>query len=133
MHSFLIGNASLSALAACLLAAWRLPGRGLLSSPSRSFLFCLCHIAPFYLFNILKLILALIIFSVNPFYDIMLPMDANIVRQKFLDFQVSKGHKIISPAPLVLEGDPTTLFTREGAPGGNSALRLSAFATPAGH
>ncbi len=41
-------------------------------------------------------------------------MDANIVRQKFLDFEVSKGHKIISPAPLVLEGDPTTLFTGSG-------------------
>ncbi|MBR3353482.1 alanine--tRNA ligase [Candidatus Saccharibacteria bacterium] len=41
-------------------------------------------------------------------------MDANVVRQKFLNFQVSKGHKIISPAPLVLEGDPTTLFTGSG-------------------
>ncbi|MBR3329501.1 alanine--tRNA ligase [Candidatus Saccharibacteria bacterium] len=41
-------------------------------------------------------------------------MDANIVRQKFLDFQVARGHKIISPAPLVLEGDPTTLFTGSG-------------------
>lgn len=41
-------------------------------------------------------------------------MDANEIRQKFLDFQVSKGHKVISPAPLVLEGDPTTLFTGSG-------------------
>ena len=41
-------------------------------------------------------------------------MDANEIRQKFLDFQVSKGHKIIQPAPLVLEGDPTTLFTGSG-------------------
>ena len=41
-------------------------------------------------------------------------MDANTIRQKFLDFEVSKGHKIISPAPLVLEGDPTTLFTGSG-------------------
>ena len=46
--------------------------------------------------------------------DIINPMDANEIRQKFLDFQVSKGHKVISPAPLVLEGDPTTLFTGSG-------------------
>ncbi len=41
-------------------------------------------------------------------------MDANEIRQKFLDFQVKKGHKIIQPAPLVLENDPTTLFTGAG-------------------
>ena len=41
-------------------------------------------------------------------------MDANTIRKKFLDFEVSKGHKIIQPAPLVLEGDPTTLFTGSG-------------------
>ncbi len=41
-------------------------------------------------------------------------MDANEVRKKFLEFQVKKGHKIIQPAPLVLENDPTTLFTGSG-------------------
>ncbi len=41
-------------------------------------------------------------------------MDANEIRKKFLDFQVRKGHKIIQPAPLVLENDPTTLFTGSG-------------------
>ncbi|MBR3254330.1 alanine--tRNA ligase [Candidatus Saccharibacteria bacterium] len=41
-------------------------------------------------------------------------MDANDIRQIFLDFQVKKGHKIIQPAPLVLENDPTTLFTGSG-------------------
>ena len=41
-------------------------------------------------------------------------MDANEIRQRFLDFEVSKGHKIIQPAPLVLENDPTTLFTGSG-------------------
>ncbi len=41
-------------------------------------------------------------------------MDANEIRQKFLYFQVKKGHKIIQPAPLVLENDPTTLFTGSG-------------------
>ncbi len=41
-------------------------------------------------------------------------MDASLVRQKFLDFQIAAGHKLISPAPLVLENDPTTLFTGSG-------------------
>ena len=41
-------------------------------------------------------------------------MNANEIRKKYLDFQVSKGHKVISPAPLVLENDPTTLFTGSG-------------------
>lgn len=41
-------------------------------------------------------------------------MDANEIRRKFLDFQVEKGHKVIQPAPLVLENDPTTLFTGSG-------------------
>ena len=41
-------------------------------------------------------------------------MDANEIRQKFLDFQIGKGHKVIQPAPLVLENDPTTLFTGSG-------------------
>lgn len=41
-------------------------------------------------------------------------MDANEIRKRFLDFQVKKGHKIIQPAPLVLENDPTTLFTGSG-------------------
>lgn len=41
-------------------------------------------------------------------------MNANEIRQKFLDFQVKNGHKVIPPAPLVLENDPTTLFTGSG-------------------
>ena len=41
-------------------------------------------------------------------------MNANLVREKFLKFQGERGHKIIQPAPLVLEGDPTTLFTGSG-------------------
>ncbi|MBR2709291.1 alanine--tRNA ligase [Candidatus Saccharibacteria bacterium] len=40
--------------------------------------------------------------------------DANKIRQKFLEFQEKRGHKVIAPAPLVLEGDPTTLFTGSG-------------------
>ena len=41
-------------------------------------------------------------------------MNASDIRTKFLEFQVKKGHKIIPPAPLVLENDPTTLFTGSG-------------------
>lgn len=41
-------------------------------------------------------------------------MNTNEIRQKFLAFQEKKGHKIIPPAPLVLENDPTTLFTGAG-------------------
>lgn len=41
-------------------------------------------------------------------------MNASEIRQKFLDYQKSLGHEIIAPAPLVLENDPTTLFTGSG-------------------
>ena len=37
-------------------------------------------------------------------------MNANEIRQKFLDFQIKNGHHQITPAPLVLDKDPTTLF-----------------------
>lgn len=47
-------------------------------------------------------------------YAIIICMNANEIRQKFLDFQVKHGHKVIPPAPLVLENDPTTLFTGSG-------------------
>jgi alanyl-tRNA synthetase len=44
------------------------------------------------------------------------PMSANEVRQKYLDFFKStpRNHIEIEPAPLVLEEDPTTLFTSSG-------------------
>lgn len=38
----------------------------------------------------------------------------NEVRKKYLSFFQERGHKIIPPAPLVLENDPTTLFTSSG-------------------
>ena len=49
-----------------------------------------------------------------PKYGIIIPMNASEIRQKFLDYQVKLGHKVIPPAPLVLENDPTTLFTGSG-------------------
>ncbi|HCR35497.1 MAG: Alanine-tRNA ligase [Candidatus Woesebacteria bacterium GW2011_GWC2_33_12] len=36
------------------------------------------------------------------------------VREKYLKFFEKRGHVIIPPAPLVLENDPTTLFTSSG-------------------
>ncbi|MDR1032547.1 MAG: alanine--tRNA ligase, partial [Candidatus Nomurabacteria bacterium] len=41
-------------------------------------------------------------------------MDANQIRQKYIDFMLERGHAMTTPAPLVLEGDPTTLFTGSG-------------------
>lgn len=39
---------------------------------------------------------------------------ASEIRQKYLDFFAARGHKIIPSTPLVLENDPTTLFTGSG-------------------
>jgi alanyl-tRNA synthetase len=41
-------------------------------------------------------------------------MNANEIRTKYLQFMENLGHKVIPPAPLVLENDPTTLFTGSG-------------------
>lgn len=41
-------------------------------------------------------------------------MTASQIRQKYLDFFISKGHKLIPAASLVPENDPTTLFTSSG-------------------
>lgn len=36
------------------------------------------------------------------------------IRQKFLDFFRSKGHEIVSSAPIVIKNDPTLMFTNAG-------------------
>ncbi|HCB31386.1 MAG TPA: alanine--tRNA ligase, partial [Acinetobacter lwoffii] len=41
-------------------------------------------------------------------------MTSDQVREKYLKFFEKRGHAIIPPAPLVLENDPTTLFTSSG-------------------
>lgn len=41
-------------------------------------------------------------------------MNATEIREKFLAWQAQRGHQIIAPSPLVLENDPTTLFTGSG-------------------
>lgn len=41
-------------------------------------------------------------------------MTSKEIRQAFLDFFRSKGHKIVPSAPLVLKNDPTLMFTNSG-------------------
>jgi len=41
-------------------------------------------------------------------------LTAKEIRQQFLDFFQSKGHAIVSSAPIVLKDDPTLLFTNSG-------------------
>lgn len=41
-------------------------------------------------------------------------IDSNKLRRLYVDFFVSRGHREIDPSPLVLEEDPTTLFTSSG-------------------
>jgi len=41
-------------------------------------------------------------------------MKAFELRQKYIDFFVSKGHKEIKSAPVIPENDPTCLFTTAG-------------------
>ncbi|KKQ67458.1 MAG: Alanine-tRNA ligase [Candidatus Daviesbacteria bacterium GW2011_GWA2_38_24] len=41
-------------------------------------------------------------------------MDSKTIREKYLQFFESRGHKRIAPAPLVLENDLTTLFVSAG-------------------
>lgn len=41
-------------------------------------------------------------------------MTAKEIRQSFLDFFASKGHKIVPSAPMVIKGDPTLMFTNAG-------------------
>lgn len=41
-------------------------------------------------------------------------MDSREIRKRYLEFFKARGHKEIKPAKLVLENDPTTLFTSSG-------------------
>ena len=41
-------------------------------------------------------------------------MTSQEIRQSFLDFFASKGHKIVSSAPMVIKDDPTLMFTNAG-------------------
>jgi alanyl-tRNA synthetase len=41
-------------------------------------------------------------------------MTAQEIRQRFLDFFASKGHKIVPSAPIVSKNDPTLMFTNAG-------------------
>ena len=39
---------------------------------------------------------------------------AKEIRQQFLDFFASKGHKVVPSAPMVIKNDPTLMFTNAG-------------------
>lgn len=41
-------------------------------------------------------------------------MNANQIRQAFLDFFASKQHQIVTSAPMVIKNDPTLMFTNAG-------------------
>src|SRR5580698_7148826 len=41
-------------------------------------------------------------------------MNANQIRQAFLDFFKSKGHEIVPSAPMVVKNDPTLMFNNSG-------------------
>ncbi len=41
-------------------------------------------------------------------------MNSNQIRQQFFDFFRSKGHEIVSSAPMVIKNDPTLMFTNAG-------------------
>ena len=41
-------------------------------------------------------------------------MTSQEIRKSFLDFFASKGHKIVSSAPMVIKDDPTLMFTNAG-------------------
>ena len=41
-------------------------------------------------------------------------MKSSEIRKKFFDFFESKGHKIVSSAPLLIKNDPSLMFTNAG-------------------
>ena len=41
-------------------------------------------------------------------------MESNKLRETFLNFFISKNHKIVNSAPLVIKNDPTLMFTNAG-------------------
>ena len=47
-------------------------------------------------------------------YAIIVPMNAQEIRFKYLDFYKKQAHAVVERAPLILTDDPTTLFTGSG-------------------
>ncbi|MDE0871207.1 MAG: alanine--tRNA ligase [Flavobacteriales bacterium] len=41
-------------------------------------------------------------------------MESQLIRQQFLDFFASKGHKVVPSAPMVIKDDPTLMFNNAG-------------------
>ncbi len=49
-----------------------------------------------------------------PFGQNQIKMTSSEIRKQFLDFFQSKGHQIVSSAPIVVKNDPTLMFTNAG-------------------
>ncbi|HJY98088.1 MAG TPA: alanine--tRNA ligase-related protein, partial [Patescibacteria group bacterium] len=41
-------------------------------------------------------------------------MGTSEIRKRYIEFFVKKDHKEITPSPLIIDSDPTTLFTSSG-------------------
>ena len=41
-------------------------------------------------------------------------MTSKEIRQSFIDFFISKNHKIVPSAPMVIKDDPSLMFTNAG-------------------
>ncbi|MDH5608801.1 MAG: alanine--tRNA ligase, partial [Cyclobacteriaceae bacterium] len=41
-------------------------------------------------------------------------MESKVIRKKFLEFFEGKGHKVVPSAPIVVQNDPTLMFTNAG-------------------
>lgn len=52
--------------------------------------------------------------KINPYKIFEYMMTATAIRKAFLDFFISKGHKIVPSAPIIVKNDPTLLFTNAG-------------------
>jgi alanyl-tRNA synthetase len=50
----------------------------------------------------------------NHFSYLVRTMTSQEIRQQFLDFFLSKQHKIVASAPMVIKDDPTLMFTNAG-------------------
>ena len=52
--------------------------------------------------------------KINPYKIFEYMMTATAIRKAFLDFFISKNHKIVPSAPIIVKNDPTLLFTNAG-------------------
>lgn len=56
----------------------------------------------------------MILLDLKGYCAIITPMNAQDIRNKYLEFCQRNGHAVLKRAPLILHNDPTTLFTGSG-------------------